>query len=403
MSVAAVSAELQRGLLRAADDRLSQVVALVDAMPHRGAADALIEPLRARLAVLAPSRPLSLSRLLFKPLDPAILPGARWWPGMPAVPRTALAPIGGAVLDGMGPSCIPVRALVAGHDSAEAAVVAQAGALLWPAAALVLDTLPMPAEWTDATGLPPGCYDPVRADIAAVLHQAVAIRRCGAMAEGPERAAGVRDLLADTASLRPAGLAIVLAVLLSKGLATGPALAAAGGPAVDLAGEHALDRAQHVLKAVMPNLPVAAAAAQAVQIGALLDAMEGPQARPGMRSRAREMRRAADAACRTRLLVALDRDFLPRVADPGPEMADAEVTALEGVARGLRRLALAGRRFGAGAISDSLLGGAATGLCAASSMALSRMDRLRLAELLLGPSAALQMQPGRLTARPRGP
>ena len=401
---AAAASDVQRGLLRAADDRLSQVVALVDAMPRRGAADALIEPLRPRLAVLAPLRPLSLSRLLFKPLDAAILPGASWRPGLPAVPRTALAPIGAAVLERMGSDAITMEAMVAGRNSADASAIEQTCALLWPAAAAVLDELPLPTAWADATGLPSTCYEPIRADIAAVLHQADAIRRCSAMAEGPELAACVRDLLAETASTHAAGLAIVLTVLLSQGLVTGPAFAAVPGPALEAAGEHALDRAQHILKAVMPNLPVTGAVAQAVQIGALLDAMEGPQARPGLRSRARDMRRAANAACRGRLLLALDRDFLPRVAEPGPEMADADVTALEGVARGLRRLALAGRRFGAGAIYDSLLGGAATGVCAASSMALSRMDRLRLAELLLGPDAALQLETqGRLTGGAGGP
>ena len=74
-------AEVQRKLHRAANEQLAQVLALVDAMPARGAADALIAPLRARLASIAPARPLSITRLLFRPLDPVITTGPRWKPG----------------------------------------------------------------------------------------------------------------------------------------------------------------------------------------------------------------------------------------------------------------------------------------------------------------------------------
>ncbi len=82
--------EVARGLAAARDAQIMQVLAMVDAMPHRGAADQLIAPLRTRLARLRPPRPLRFARLLFLPLDPLIVPAARWRAEQPTIPRTVI-------------------------------------------------------------------------------------------------------------------------------------------------------------------------------------------------------------------------------------------------------------------------------------------------------------------------
>src|SRR3954447_4825225 len=56
---------LIRGLADAGDAQLVRTVALLDSMPNRGAADALLDPVRKRLAGLHPRRPLNFCRLLF--------------------------------------------------------------------------------------------------------------------------------------------------------------------------------------------------------------------------------------------------------------------------------------------------------------------------------------------------
>jgi len=53
--------DLQRSLLDAGDAQISRIVAMVDALPERGSADALIAPLRPRLARLHPRRRPSCS------------------------------------------------------------------------------------------------------------------------------------------------------------------------------------------------------------------------------------------------------------------------------------------------------------------------------------------------------
>ncbi len=163
------------------------------------------------------------------------------------------------------------------------------------------------------------------------------------------------------------------------------------GVPVDPAVIQTLDRAQHVLATVFPTAGLAAASSQAAHVAALLDAVEAPGARPGLRAYAQPIREQASKACQSRLLQALDQDFLPKLAATGAELDDAAVAGLENDARGLRRLAMAGRRFGAAATYDKLLGRTAAGACASVSSTLTRMERLRLAELLIGTEAALRL------------
>lgn len=388
------AAEVQRKLRGAADEQLAQVVALVDAMPARGAADALIAPLRPRLAAIGPMRPLSITRLLFRPLNPVITPGPRWRPGIPAVPRTALSVIGTAVVEQLGPVAVSVQARIAGRDGKEHAVADQIGASLWPLAAKVLARLPVPADWGAATGLPESCYPEIRANIAAVLHQAVPLVQRTRDAGATDPTPAVNDILQATQAAHPGAFGIVLAILLADGTTAGPALLTAlalPGAPVDPAVSLTLDRAQHVLTTVLPTVGLAAASFQVTHIAALLDAVEGPGARPGLRTHAQRVREQANEACQSRLLQALDQDFLPKLAATGAASDNAAVDGLENDARALRRLAMAGRRFGPASPYDKLLGRTAAGTCASADSTLTRMERLRLAELLVGTDAALRL------------
>ena len=106
---------LQTTLAKARSEQIAQVVAAIDAMPTRGVADDIISPLRPRLALLRPSRPLRWSRLLFMPLDPLIVPTARWQPGEPTIPRACLRLFGAMVRDGMGSDADAIASEIEGH------------------------------------------------------------------------------------------------------------------------------------------------------------------------------------------------------------------------------------------------------------------------------------------------
>ena len=66
---------------------------------------------------------------------------------------------------------------------------------------------------------------------------------------------------------------------------------------------------------------------------------------------------------------------------------------MESAARDLRRLGRIGRRLGQPAAYDALLSQIAKTVGGLSAPGLTRMDRLRLAELLVGAEAALRLVP----------
>ena len=397
--------EVQRKLVQARDEQMAKVVALVDALPQRGDADLLIAPLRPRLAQLAPGRPMTVQRLLFRPLDPVIVPGAQWRPGMAAVPRTALGCLGASVLSRLGPAAAAARAILAAvpPGAAPAAVQeasARAGAAMWPAAAAVLDGLLTPPDWTSATGLPLPCFTVVRDGVAAVLRQATRLAALHAVPPGDAGvAAGVAAILA-SAQAAPAGLEILLAVLLSHGPAA--AAVAAGTPgtvpaaALDAAVAQSLDRAGDVLVRTLPTVALGAAATHAADVAALVDAVDQPATRSALRAQAARTRQAADQACQARIAQAA-AELTPRLPEglpAGAVLDDPAVDRLEATARDVRRLGRAGRQLGHPATYDALLTQVAAQVGADDNPGLTRMDRLRLAELLVGAQAALRLVPG---------
>ncbi len=158
--------QVQVSLAHAPDNQVARIVAMVDALPQRGAADALIAPLRPRLAQLQPDRPVGFIRLLFTPLNPVIASTAEWRQGGVGVPRAALASLGTAARTALFGAAV--------SRSGEQVRVDR-GPALWRGAALVLDSLAMPADWSDRSGLTDADYRTVVGAAAAVLHEAAAI------------------------------------------------------------------------------------------------------------------------------------------------------------------------------------------------------------------------------------
>ena len=82
--------QLHSQLADAHDSKIHLVLELVDRLETRGEAEALIAPLRQRLAKLKPKRKLSFTRLLFTPFNPLIVNTPDWKPNSLAIPRTIL-------------------------------------------------------------------------------------------------------------------------------------------------------------------------------------------------------------------------------------------------------------------------------------------------------------------------
>lgn len=425
--VPAEPASLARSLADSSDRKIGAIVGLIDAMADRGAADALLAPLRPRMAPLRLSRPLRFSRLVFLPLDPLIVSGPEWRPGMARLPRHAILPLSEAVRRSLGDDAAAIEARIAGRRSTDHGVIREIGPWLWPRAAAILRAIAaaaadgahaaaggrneadpaIAATWA-AAGLPADALGPLTAGAAAVLAEAALLAILERDAADGIAASDdtVQALLGRAAAGRDephAGFAwrFLMAALLARlpladallrlGIGTAeqpvpPALYAAIAAALEdslAALERGTDGADEI-----GSSDLAAAANAAQRNAALLDTLAAAGPGTARAQRAEALRQRLDGSCRARFAAALDHDVLPRLASP-PDAQDADACqSLEQALRDLRRLEAIGRRLGGAALYDTLLREAAA-LAASGTAPGALADRVRLVELLVGPEEAM--------------
>lgn len=390
---------LQETLARASDERIAQVVAAIDGLPRRGAADAIIAPLRPRLALLRPGRPLHWSRLLFLPLDPLIVPTARWRPGEPTIPRGALAHLGSAVRIGMGDAAEAIARGIANRTTAEAGICAEFGGLLWPAAARALAAAAAPDGWAES-GFAADGFGPLAHDVAVALERILPIDTVRAETElgVTLQFAALQPILSSATNRGPTALAMVVTLLLTRLPQAGPLLDC--GTLEEAPLREAIVRARAVLlarieapggvEALVVGSALADAAAAVRQVGALLCGLRDFGGTAEVRRREAAIRQRLDAGCRARFTAGLADDFIARLQAPSSEPDPATLPVIEATARSLRALEGEARTVGSAELYDTLLREAAATVKALPyGGALSLVDKVRLVEILLGPDEAL--------------
>jgi len=393
---------LHKSLASAQDAQITRLVAMVDSLRDRGVIDDLVAPFRERLAQLRPARPLRFIRLLFNPLDPLIVPAPRWRPDAPCIPRTMLPSLAEAAHAAMGEEAARIDALLAGRTTRDVAVIAQAGALLWPCAAQALLRAAVPAGWTRQTGLPPAMFGRIAADVAAVLDEVLALQ--GLWAEGeigvPVRLDVLTAMLRQVNGARPQALGLLIALILARLPEAGSLLRQAavgiGGnaaTAVRAATEQAksslLERleAEGGMEALIVGTDLAEAGAEVRRIATLLQGMETDGM--GAFHRVEQLRQRLDLSCRTRFTTGLHNEFVRSLESLAKPSDAAAVMRLEEAARGLRELAAQGRRFGSAEVYEALLRQTTDAVKAiVPGGALSMADKVRLVEILAGPDEA---------------
>ncbi|MGC8477721.1 MAG: hypothetical protein ACP5NP_15335, partial [Acetobacteraceae bacterium] len=359
-----------------------------DALAERGTADALIAPLRGRLAELGIGRRVNFGRLLFLPLDPVIVPARDWRPDAAQLPRTALAPLIAGVRAALGPAVAPLCEALRGSSDAGSAG-ARLGPLIWPQAVAPLRALAAAGVpgWAE-TGLPAAAAAPLTLGVAAVLESWPAL--C-LLAPTSDRRRLIEVTLRQAADSGPAAWSLVTAVALAR--APDPALVArvaadqaeSGGPALHQAMGAVLEVALAGLEhaATAPAAEAAVAINRASRLVATLADRVGPAQRALLAAFAQRL----ETACRARVIAECRAALAEPVAALTAPAPDAAVSAFEAAARGLRDLAEEARRIGGSAVYDAALRETAATLRDATA-GLGRMDRARLVEILDGPEAA---------------
>ncbi len=396
--------EMQRNLIAARDEQIARVVAMVDSLADRSAADALIAPLRPRLQQLRPPRPVRLARLLFVPLDPLIVPAARWRSGEPLVPRTALAPLADVVKTSASDVVAQVEASLAGITCGDTQAVADAGALLWPAAARTLANAEPPRGWSES-GLKSEEFAPISRGVAGALESAPAVQRTVAeahlgLAVRPE----IIDTVLDAAAKRgPEAWSLTFAMLLARLPDPAPLLQRVAASAARGTDPASRARADRVTEAVLSGLedrgaggPVGDAELATVgdevrRIAALLEAIDGPNATPRRRRRIQELRHALDVSSRTRFQEGMASEFVTPLREQ-LEAGLIDINGLEDTARSLRQIETAGRRIGSAKDYDTLLRSTAQDVMRLNERpGLTLADKVRMVEVLAGSDQALAM------------
>ena len=217
---------LRRDLIKANDHKIRQIVAVLDDIVNPAANQALLDPVRSRLASLKPARPLRFARLLCIPIDPLIVPARDLRPGDLTVPRTALASLARVVRSGLGSEVSAIETIIAGHKTDEVRVVTLAGDLLWPRAAEILAEAVPPVDWRE-TGLRPAVFTDLALCGAAILRRAPQLRRLarqgaiGALA--PDEQA-VSDILLNIGNEPPAARGMIVRLILTQSPHAAPVL-----------------------------------------------------------------------------------------------------------------------------------------------------------------------------------
>ncbi len=198
------------------DAKLRKVTRLIDGMPERGAADALLEPLRDRLATLRPVRTMHRNRLLFTPFDRLLVPAARWQPGTPTVPRSIVGPVL-ALLEAADDKTLPTPPVFDADDTTE---LSRHGRPLWRAAAAILSGSPIPSGWNDpawaaSSGISPATLREFLPVLVLVFRSAHAIRVLPSPRD-PALEPALLSLLDTAAETGPIGWGVMLALLMEE-------------------------------------------------------------------------------------------------------------------------------------------------------------------------------------------
>jgi hypothetical protein len=391
--------------LRAArDDQIVRAVQVVDSLVDRGEADALIAPLRAQLRRLRPPRRLTFARVLLYPLNPAIMPPGVWLQERSTLPRDRMVRLAKAVRRDMEQSATAVEAALAGHTTENPALISKVGRGLWPEAASLLEHhLGADRKAWGGTGDPR--FRPLAQATALLLSQASTLDAMVAeTANGmlPPRTEAIRDVvsrvLVSDETVLPIFMAIMLARLPQAMADLDDLLPGRAGVTIRKARD---DAAAMLLCRLSDDMDIESR----IAIGAFADAariartmldflhqLSLRQQERDLRDSVGDMRRRVDSAIRVRFRHGLEQDLLAQLRESDEPLDPAGVTALQGVARGLRALEGAARSAGSGPIYDQLLQEAAEAIAAPRMRGrLTPADQMRFVETLAGSQAAVAM------------
>jgi hypothetical protein len=391
--------QLRSQLASAEDSKIHLVLQLVDRLEVRGDADALIAPLRGRLAKLKLKRKLTFARLLFTPCNPLIVDSQEWKPNSPAIPRTAIPFLARQIqteLDDANSNFLP------DITDDDLAPILALGRTLWPHAANAIAGSKPPPQWSTETGLRDQDYTALCTALQALFMLAAPLIELAANASkgtDPEP----EQILAMLQTIAPAG-AHVVAMFMVMGLGWLPRAKLFVKVADEFANAHSNSSisnsaVEFVLSKVEQSSAYAGGLTTAVdemRRAALLleDLVESSPNKPGRQKRIEQVRQSVDNICRESFVAEVASQLVEPCADIA-KADDEAVESFENTARTLRKFETVAKKFGGTEFYDRQLRGAAHALYPRENDDPAvRVSRIRLIEILRGPDAAAAAMQG---------
>jgi hypothetical protein len=131
--------QLSSAIAQASDDKLIQIVRIVDTLPERTQLDEAISKVRHRLFWLRPPRPLSMARILFAPVEDLLDGPLLYRRGSKRFSRAIIRPVTEIFESAMGEAkSAAIRAELLGKTTKHRDFALAFGERLWPAASDIL-------------------------------------------------------------------------------------------------------------------------------------------------------------------------------------------------------------------------------------------------------------------------
>ncbi len=362
--------QLGRVAADSADEQLQQVVRTVDALASRGHADALIAPLRPRLAEIHIAHPLRFARLLFLPLDVLIVPPARWKPADNTLPRSIVLPLMHIVELALGKRATEIKGRIRAHTTTDTDVIDVVGPPLWSEAAVILASLDVAVteQWRH-TAMSDRMFHSIRRQVAALLRHAPAmdtlVRETASGLIPPDPWA-IAAMARAVSTECPEALAMFAVMLVNRHAEAASVLYELGSNRSLLGLRQATEQAAGLLLdrlessgAVVSHKDLTAFATSAQRIANLLGELDHDMAPRSRRDQIRDVRSRLERDCQVRLTASVTDEFIAPLRASITDPAELAADGLEETARALRLLDTVGRSIGSQAVYQAIMAPAA--------------------------------------------
>jgi hypothetical protein len=382
--------DLAATLSTASDENLLRIMAMIDRLPDRSQIDRLLADIRPRMAQLRPSRPLTLTRLLFLPLSGALVDRAAWRQDPSTIPRAALKPMYTLLRDLPHSPFAEAERISARASFSDLDLVEDLGCPIWEQASHLCEKITPGTRWTDA-GFTPEDFRSMTRLAAGVWRHAGPIWGILRQGTGPVSPDMLRSALSGPAGEGPDVFrAAFKTLLLASGNAANFAALGSGMPGGIY--EIVIQSLEDWIEAALPGLAEQdwiEATNKAEEIGRTVEALGlTPYFQiPRRRQQLSSFFWRLEEYCREMLLEITDGQILPALTPSAEPYSDERLLLVEGHARLAQRLEILGRHFGNDPAYDENQKRLAKAFSLAkktkSGLGITAMDLARLSEILL--------------------